>query len=194
MTAIRAADTDGNPDTAPEAAWTSFLGTPPFPSYVSGHSGHSARPRRCWRTYFETDAVPFTLSTDSLPGVTRSYESFSAAAHEVSDSRVFAGIHSGASTSRPGRPSGTEVGNYVATNWLLPVRRHDDGAAQFPAGVARHPSVPRPVGYPCRGDLGLRASVPARLTPRTPRCSARSNAPRGDSPMHEPPHAPGISA
>ena len=72
VTAIRAADTDGNPDTAPDPAWTSFLGTPAFPSYVSGHSGHSAAAAAVLAAYFETDDVPFTLSTDSLPGVTRS--------------------------------------------------------------------------------------------------------------------------
>jgi hypothetical protein len=93
VTAIRAADTDGNPDTAPDAAWTSFLGTPAFPSYVSGHSGHSAAAATVLATYFKTDNVHFTLSTDSLTGVTRSYSSFSKAVHEVSDSRVFAGIH-----------------------------------------------------------------------------------------------------
>ena len=98
VTAIRAADTDGNPDTAPDAAWTSFLGTPPFPSYVSGHSGHSAAAAAVLAAYFKTDDVAFTLSTDSLPGVTRSYESFSQAVHEVSDSRVFAGIRRAAST------------------------------------------------------------------------------------------------
>src|SRR5262249_27166217 len=82
VTAIRAAATDGSPDTAPDTAWTSFLGTPAFPSYVSGHSGQSAAAAAVLAAYFESDDVSFTLSTDSLPGVTRSYTSFSAAAHE----------------------------------------------------------------------------------------------------------------
>src|SRR5213079_2771300 len=41
VTAIRAADTDGNPDTAQDAAWTPLLMTPPFSSYTSGHSTFS---------------------------------------------------------------------------------------------------------------------------------------------------------
>ena len=49
VTAIRAADTDGNPDTAADPTWTPFLVTPPFPSYISGHSGSAPRPRRSWR-------------------------------------------------------------------------------------------------------------------------------------------------
>src|SRR5262249_7061136 len=126
VTAIRAADTDPNPDTAPDAAWTSFLGTPAFPSYVSGHSGHSAA----------AAAVLATLSPASLPGVTRSYPSFSAAAHEVSDSRVFAGIHWRFDVAA-GEALGSEVGQYVATNWLRPVRPHDDdGPAGSEAGAA----------------------------------------------------------
>jgi membrane-associated phospholipid phosphatase len=138
VTAIRAADTDGNPDTEPEATWTSFKGTPPFPSYVSGHSGHSAAAAAVLAAYFGTDDVAFTLSTDSLPGVTRSYESFSAAAHEVSDSRVYAGIHWRFDVTA-GEDLGYEVGNYVAANWLLPVHRHDDGPVGPAAGAAVSP-------------------------------------------------------
>src|SRR3954451_13117603 len=119
VTAIRAADTDGNPDTVPDPAWTSFKGTPPFPSYVSGHSGHSAAAAAVLAAYFGTDDVPFTLSTDSLPGVTRSYESFSEAVQEVSDSRVYAGIHWRFDVTA-GEDLGYEVGQYVATNGLMP--------------------------------------------------------------------------
>src|SRR5262249_38400948 len=38
VTAIRAADTDGNPDTEPDAGWTPLIVTPNFPSYTSAHS------------------------------------------------------------------------------------------------------------------------------------------------------------
>jgi hypothetical protein len=135
VTAIRAADTDPNPNTAPDPAWTSFKGTPAFPSYVSGHSGHSAAAAAVLAAYFETDDVPFTLSTDSLPGVTRCYPSFSAAVHEVSDSRVFAGIHWRFDVTA-GEALGYEVGNYVASNRLRPARPHgDDGPAGSAAGA-----------------------------------------------------------
>ena len=176
VTAIRAADADGNPATAPEAAWTSFLGTPPFPSYVSGHSGHSAAAAAVLAAYFETDDVAFTLSTDSLPGVTRSYESFSAAAQEVSDSRVFAGIHWRFDVTA-GEDLGYEVGQ---------LRRHQLAAAGSPARRRpgrfggrrrRHPAVPGPLGYPCRGDPGLRAT--GRAGPHRGHPAARRAAGRG---------------
>ena len=38
VTAIRAADSDGNPDTDADPTWSSFVVTPPFPEYVSGHA------------------------------------------------------------------------------------------------------------------------------------------------------------
>ena len=42
VTAIRAADTDGNDDTEADTTWTPLLVTPPFPSYTSAHSTVSA--------------------------------------------------------------------------------------------------------------------------------------------------------
>jgi membrane-associated phospholipid phosphatase len=161
VTAIRAADTDGNPDTAPDAAWTSFLGTPPFPSYVSGHSGHSAAAAAVLAAYFETDDVPFTLTTDSLPGVTRSYPSFSAAAHEVSDSRVFAGIHWRFDVTA-GEALGSEVGQYVATNSLRPARPHGhDG----PAGSGSCAAVTPPARVPSDSRVGV---IPVFASPAMP--------------------------
>src|SRR5262249_53077233 len=38
VTAIRAADTDGNPDTDPDPNWTPLFATPNHPSYPSAHS------------------------------------------------------------------------------------------------------------------------------------------------------------
>jgi membrane-associated phospholipid phosphatase len=161
VTAIQAADTDGNDDTAADPAWTSFKGTPPFPSYVSGHSGDSAAAAAVLAAYFQTDAVPFTLSTDSLPGVTRSYESFSEAVHEVSDSRVFAGIHWRFDVTA-GEALGYMVGNYVATNALRPVRPHDhDG----PAGPAAGAAVTPPSHVPSDTRVGV---IPVFATPAAP--------------------------
>ena len=38
ITAIRAGDTDGNPETLADPTWTPLIATPPHPSYSSGHS------------------------------------------------------------------------------------------------------------------------------------------------------------
>ena len=42
-TAIRAGDTDGNPKTDPDPAWTTFITTPCFPSYPSAHASGELR-------------------------------------------------------------------------------------------------------------------------------------------------------
>src|SRR5207247_3304232 len=42
VTAIRAADTDGNADTEADPTWSPLLTTPNFPSYTSAHSTISA--------------------------------------------------------------------------------------------------------------------------------------------------------
>ena len=74
VTAIRAGDTDGNPATAPDATWSSFIATPPFPDYVSG-TAPSVRPRQpCWRC--STALTTWRSSRDptpcpACPGVSR---------------------------------------------------------------------------------------------------------------------------
>ena len=48
--AIREADRDGNPETAPDPDWEPLLPTPPFPAYTSGHSSFSAAAATVWRS------------------------------------------------------------------------------------------------------------------------------------------------
>ncbi|MBK9383805.1 MAG: vanadium-dependent haloperoxidase [Planctomycetes bacterium] len=93
ITAIQLADTDGNPFTAANPAWTPLLATPPFPEYSSGHSTFSAAAAGVLRRFFGTDRIAFRAGSDDLPGVERSYDSFSHAAHESGKSRIYGGIH-----------------------------------------------------------------------------------------------------
>jgi hypothetical protein len=93
ITAIREADLAGNPDTRPDPRWTPLLTTPPFPSYTSGHSTFSGAAAALLAHFFGTDAVRFTIESEGLPGYTRSFASFSAAAREAGRSRIYGGIH-----------------------------------------------------------------------------------------------------
>src|SRR5262245_23391040 len=148
VTAIRAADTDGNPDTTPEPGWTPLLVTPNHPSYISGHSGHSAAAAAVLAAFFRTDDIGFSLTTDSLPGdVTHGFDSFSDAVREVSDARVFAGIHWRFDVAA-GEALGYNVGNYVVSHCLLP-RHDDDGDDQLRAAAA----APAPVNETLRAGL-----------------------------------------
>jgi len=164
VTAIRAADTDGNPDTVADPTWTPFLATPAHPSYDSGHSAFSAAAAAVLASFFGSDAIPFSLSSDSLPGVTRSYASFSQAAQEVSDSRVYAGIHWRFDV-QAGQVMGNEVGDYIVTHFLLPASESDDqGGDSGDAAVASGPAA----GVAVTPPIQVAPGAPAGMIPVSP--------------------------
>src|SRR5262249_30372696 len=94
-TAIREADTDGNPNTDKEGGWSPRAGgIGGTPEHWSGHSSFSGAAARVLAGFFCNDNISFTLVTDSAPGgQARSYTSFSAAEIEAGRSRVVGGIH-----------------------------------------------------------------------------------------------------
>jgi Ca2+-binding RTX toxin-like protein len=120
VTAIRAADTDGNPDTLADPNWTPLIATPAHPAYSSGHSTFGAAVAAAMTGFFGTDDIAFTSSTFNLPGVTRSFASFSAAAAENAQSRLLAGIH-WSFDNNDGLSTGRALGDYVVSNFLRPV-------------------------------------------------------------------------
>lgn len=123
MIAINTADTDGNPDTLVDAAWTPLIPTPSFGAYTSGHSAFSMAAATILAEFFGTDDIAFTTDSESpfLPaGYTRSYSSFSQAAEEAGLSRIYGGIH-WQSDNEDGALLGESVANYTFNNFLLPV-------------------------------------------------------------------------
>ena len=126
ITAIREADTDGNPGTVADPSWTPLLPSPPFPEYVSGHSTFSGAATQVLARFLG-DATSFTTTSDGLPGVTRSFTSFSQAADEGGMSRLCGGIHF-TSANVDGLAAGRAVGDYVVDEYLRPVPE--------PAGLA----------------------------------------------------------
>jgi membrane-associated phospholipid phosphatase len=70
-----------------------LIATPPFPSYVSGHSTFSGAAAELLSLFFGTDEIAFATTSDALPGVTRDFSSFTAAAREAGLSRIYGGIH-----------------------------------------------------------------------------------------------------
>jgi membrane-associated phospholipid phosphatase len=76
-----------------DPAWSSFIGTPPFPSYTSGHSTFSSSTASVLADKFGSN-VSFTDSTKMAYGMApRTYSSFAAAAQEAAVSRLYGGIH-----------------------------------------------------------------------------------------------------
>jgi hypothetical protein len=131
-TAIREADTDGNPLTDPDSSWCprssptcSNIGT--SPEYWSGHSSFSAAGAAALAGFFCNDSIAFSLVTDSAPGgQARTYPSFSAAAAEAGRSRVVGGIHFEFSNQE-----GLAYGRAVAAEILAHKLLRRDGATHF---------------------------------------------------------------
>jgi hypothetical protein len=94
VTAIRAGETDGNDATSADPTWESYLNTPPLPDYPSTHSVAGGAAAAVLAQFFGSDQVTFKMQCGPpFAGVTRSFNSFSQAAQENGDSRVYAGIH-----------------------------------------------------------------------------------------------------
>ena len=74
ITAIRNADIDGNPATAPDFVWTPLMWSPPFPDYPSAHCVISAAVARALSHSFGTSPGVFTMT--GAGGRSSRYESF----------------------------------------------------------------------------------------------------------------------
>lgn len=122
LTAIQRADEDGNPTTSPDPKWDSWLIAPNFPEYPSGHSTFSRAAAEVLAGFFGTDAVVFTATSDSAPGVRRTYRSLLGCADEVGLSRIYGGIHF-EFANREGKRSGARVAREVLRHQLLPLEQ-----------------------------------------------------------------------
>jgi membrane-associated phospholipid phosphatase len=119
ITAIRNAETDGNPATEADPTWTPLLVTPPFPECISGHSTFSGAAAAVLAEFFGSDSIGFTTTSEDLPDASRTFSSFSAAASEAGMSRIYGGIHFSFSNTTA-LEAGTNIGRYVVQNFLQP--------------------------------------------------------------------------
>ena len=100
--------------------WEPLIDTPPFPEYVSGHSTFSGAASAVLINYFGTDEVRFTVGSDGLKDIQRTFSRISDAAKEAGRSRIFGGIHYEFS-NQDGQRAGGLVGNYVFKTQLQPL-------------------------------------------------------------------------
>jgi PAP2 superfamily len=129
ITAIRAGETDGNEATVADPTWESLLNTPPHPDYVSTHSVQGGAVAVVLRQVFGTDQVDFTATSGvPFPGFMRMFTSFSAAAQENADSRVYAGVHFRSATTN-GLKLGRQIGWFIVSHALRPVPEEDHADA-----------------------------------------------------------------
>src|SRR6516164_3302668 len=125
VTAIRAADTDGNPDTEADPNWLPEVGnTTPDPSYPGAHAVISTAGAEVLISFFHKDHLEFDVTSEVLAGVVRSFTSFQAAAEEATLSRIFAGVHFLFDLTT-GQRLGSDVADFVVDNFLTSRDRDD---------------------------------------------------------------------
>jgi len=118
-------DSTLNPATESDPAWTPLIVTPNFPSYMSAHSTVSSAAAAILTAEFGQQ-YQFSIGSDGLAGVTRSFASFDLAAAEAGQSRIYGGIHF-QFDNQAGLASGQALGQYVVGNFLLPVEQKNEG-------------------------------------------------------------------
>lgn len=119
-TAIRDADSDGNPTTIQDPTWAARANTVgSSPEYWSGHSSFSAVAATILAGFFCDDSASISLASDSVPSDVRTYTSFSGAAAEAGRSRVLGGIHFEQDGNQDGLKAGRAIGAEILSKSLL---------------------------------------------------------------------------
>ena len=119
VTAIRRADEDGNADTTADPAWSSLIGTPPYPSYAGNMATIGMSQATVLALFFGRDDIRFSHTWEGAGGATRSYQGFAAMANEQERARVWGGIHF-TFDNVAGQSIGRNVGTYVFQNLMRP--------------------------------------------------------------------------
>jgi Vanadium chloroperoxidase N-terminal domain len=123
VTAIREGDTDGNDATVGDPTWNSQQNTPSVSDYPSTMSLNSGSAAAALAGALGTDQIPFKVTSGPpFPDITRSFTSFSQAAKEAADSRVYAGIHF-RTACEDGLVLGRKIGERVVALYLQPVKK-----------------------------------------------------------------------
>src|SRR5438876_2049813 len=131
ITAIREADTDGNPATVADPTWLPLvdpatpvchpplLVTPPFPDHPSGHACATGAFMHTLQNFFGTDKIAVTAFSNKSC-TTRSFDRFSDVLKEVIDARVWGGIHFRTADTQ-GAVLGKKVAQYMSKHYFQPV-------------------------------------------------------------------------
>ncbi|MEP7321682.1 MAG: vanadium-dependent haloperoxidase [Saprospiraceae bacterium] len=116
VTAIHLGDQDGNSKTPGDSHWKELgFPTPPIPDYPSAHANAGGAAAEVLSSFFKSDKIPFSTTSETLPGATRSFKSFSSAARENSLSRIYIGYHF-RRAALIGEQVGKNIGQHIVNN------------------------------------------------------------------------------
>jgi hypothetical protein len=118
MTAIRNGDIDDNAATQRDASWTPFVDAPMHPEFPSGHSILAASVGAVLKADLGRGASPMlTTASPSAKGVVRSWTNPDDFVQEVSNARIYAGIHYRSATEA-GMAAGRKIGELAAARHM----------------------------------------------------------------------------
>jgi hypothetical protein len=124
ITAIQAGDSDDNPATVADAAWTPLANTPPHPEYPSAHSCGAGAVTEAINAFFGTSKVKMTF-TSTVPGsVPHVFNRTDELGKEIIDARIYGGMHF-PTACRHGVELGKKVGKWTVKHYFRPVPRKD---------------------------------------------------------------------
>jgi len=121
-TAIHAGDADGNPRTVGDPNFVPFITTPCFPSYPSNHGSAANSAAEILKRIYGEGGHSITLSNPAVPDIVLQYTTFKQITDDISDARVYGGIHF-RTDQDAGERLGKAVGRAVYRNNLR--RMHD---------------------------------------------------------------------
>jgi hypothetical protein len=107
-TAIFEGDYDGNPKTDGDSTFKPYIVTPCFPSYPSNHGSGGNSAAEVLRRAYGEHGHAITMTHASVPGVVLQYTSFHQITDDISDARIFGGIH-----FRFDQEAGAELGRAI---------------------------------------------------------------------------------
>jgi hypothetical protein len=110
-TAVPAGEVDGNDKTEADTSFVPFIATPCFPSYPSNHGSGAGGGAEALRRLYGEGGHAITLSNPARPGTTLHYTTFNQIVDDISDARVYGGIH-----FRFDQVAGARLGRAVATS------------------------------------------------------------------------------
>jgi hypothetical protein len=113
ITAIREADTDGNPATTADPTWEPLSATANHPEYTSGHACLTGAVSRALGAFLGTEAIDLTMDSTATGTVVHHFATIDDVRHEVENARIYGGDH-----FRVGGTDGTHAGDHVA-KWAL---------------------------------------------------------------------------
>ena len=123
-TAIHAGDTDGNRKTDPDPNFVPFVTTPCFPSYPSNHGSGSNGAAEVLKRIYGEGGHFITVSNPAVPDIVLQYTAFKQITDDISDARVYGGIHF-RTDQVAGERLGKAIGKTVDKINLRPKHNHD---------------------------------------------------------------------